>query len=100
MAMAERCRERVRLLVVILPTKVAAMWARLGEVEAQRLRDAEADERAIHTRLVGALTDAIPVVDVLPDLRGASDQPFPENGDGHPNPAGHRIIAARVAAHQ
>jgi hypothetical protein len=40
--MAERCRERVRLLVVILPTKVAAMWARLGEVEAQRLTEAAA----------------------------------------------------------
>ncbi len=97
---AARCRAAgADLLVVLLPTKESVFWPRIAVPEAHpQLREAVLDEATLGARLVQRLERAgVEVLDVQPALRAASAQPYFENGDGHPNPFGHAVIAERVA---
>jgi hypothetical protein len=63
-----------------------------------RLAELVADEAALRERLLQRLERAgVDVVDVLSELRTANTQPY-QSADGRLNPAGHVIVADRVAA--
>jgi hypothetical protein len=99
-SIAARCRlEHVHLAVVVLPTKESVFWPRIGNVDGHpQLRELVEDEATFRVQLVRRLYDAnIAVLDLLPALRTAETQPYPETLDGHPNAVGHRIIAEQVA---
>lgn len=101
MALHEGCRARgVALLVVLLPTKESVFHPRVHDAAAHPgLQQLVTNE----TRLRGELTATflargIAHVDPLDALRSAGTQPYFEDIDGHPNQAGHDIIAAVVGA--
>lgn len=88
------------LMVVLVPTKefvfAEAVDAPQEHVGFQALVDWENRNR---TELVAFLEgESIPVIDPLPALRNAAEQPYFENADGHPNPFGHEIIADVINA--
>lgn len=107
---AIECRDRARLLVLLLPTKenvfaqrVAADTTRPPEAFLQLVRQ----ENEIRARLDAALRErGIDVVDALPVMRallavhepnGAAVNPYPETWDGHPAAAGHAAVSRVVA---
>lgn len=96
---AERCREAgVRLIAVFVPTKEKVFAARVARPSAHDgLVELMANERRLKRELVDDL-DAWGVehVDLLPALRASSEQPYPEDLDGHPNAHGHEVIAAAL----
>ena len=99
-SIATGCRlEHVDLLVVVIPTKESVFWPRVSDPDRHpQLRELVEDETAARARLIRRLHDVhIAVLDVLSALQAAMTQPYPETLDGHPNPAGHRIIAEQVA---
>lgn len=95
-------RERTRaanasLLLVLIPTKESVFWPR-GRANAA-LQRLVANESRLREDLVASLqAQDIPYIDMLPVLRSADAQPYFEDVDGHPNAAGHRLIADAVAA--
>jgi lysophospholipase L1-like esterase len=98
-SMTARCRqEHVELLVAVLPTKESVFWPRVTDRDSHpQLQGLVEDEMAFREGLIRRLRDAhIAVLDLLSELRTATAQPYPETLDGHPNAAGHRIIAERV----
>jgi len=98
--MADAAREGgARLVVVQIPTKETVFAPRVeAAAKHPHLEAIVADEAAFRTRVAHALeARGIPHLDVTPALRAAPTQPYFENADGHPNPLGHRIIAAEVA---
>jgi hypothetical protein len=98
---ATRCRAQgIQALVVLLPTKESVFWPRITNPDAHpQLAELVADEAALRERLLQRLERAgVDVVDVLSELRTANTQPYHESADGHLNPAGHVIVADRVAA--
>lgn len=100
--MARRSREAgKRFVVVLAPTKESVFWPRVADRQRYgglaELVAAEDRLRAeLTTRLVNGGVDVLDLLDVL---RGAPEQPYFEDLDGHPNAAGNRLIAATVAAH-
>jgi lysophospholipase L1-like esterase len=102
-------RERARAagagyVVLIIPTKELAFADAAAEVLAGNRDYAELirREEAIRSRLAQFLRErGIPSADALPALQASiarGVQPYPESPDGHPNPAGQRVIADAVAA--
>jgi lysophospholipase L1-like esterase len=89
----------VRLVVVLIPTKERVFWPRVDHPEQHTgLRSLVGNERMIHGELTGFLDQrGLEYVDVLESLRVGAVQPYFENADGHPNAAGHAIIAEAVA---
>jgi lysophospholipase L1-like esterase len=98
--MAERCqRAGKRFLVVLVPTKESVFWPRV--VDRDRfagLDELVANEDRLRAELKTRLAArGIEVLDLRDPLRAAGEQPYFEDLDGHPNVAGNRVIAARVA---
>jgi len=107
---AARCRDRARLLVLLLPTKENVFAERVMASTPQapqtfaRLVGQETDVR---TRIETALRErGIEVVDALPAMRAllaaqdpnvAAVNPYPETWDGHPAAAGHAAVSRVVA---
>lgn len=92
--------DAVELMVVLVPTKefvfADVVDAAEDHIGFQALVAWETRNRA---ELVAFLeTENIPVIDPLPALRAAAEQPYFENADGHPNPLGHEIIARSIDA--
>lgn len=85
--------------VVILPTKEFVFGSRAVDRSRHPAFSNLMETEARMHREIGAFLDldGIPYIDVANVLRGAKKQPYFVNGDGHPNPLGHRIIAAEVA---
>ena len=85
--------------VVLLPTKESVFAPRVADVDAHAglagLVAAESRLRDDLTDVLGAA--GIPVLDLLPPLRGAPEQPFPAGTGRHPNVAGSRVIGLEVA---
>lgn len=102
----ERIHRRVRtagaeLLVVLLPTKESAFWDKIAKPERfAGLRQLVDEEQRWRIQLTDALRKQdVAVLDLLPALRDAPVQPYFENTDGHPNEAGHRLIANAIAGY-
>jgi lysophospholipase L1-like esterase len=100
----ERIHQRVRaagseMLVVLLPTKESAFWDKIHKPEKfPGLRQLVDNEERWRLRLIEALRkEGVPILDLLPALRGAPVQPYFENTDEHPNETGHRLIADEIA---
>jgi SGNH hydrolase-like domain, acetyltransferase AlgX len=99
-SMAAQCRSAgVDFVVVLIPTKESVFWPRIRTPKAHaELEELVVDETALRARLVQRLKGAgVEVIDVLPALRAAAAQPYLQDADGHPSPAGHAIIAERLA---
>lgn len=98
--MAERVAAAgARFGVVLLPTKEFVFGPRIEDRDGHPgLSGLLETEERMH-REIGAFLDleGIPYVDPTGDLRGAAEQPYFVNGDGHPNPLGQEIIAAQIA---
>jgi lysophospholipase L1-like esterase len=97
---AERCRmAAIAFVILVLPTKESVFYPRIAKpADHPLLRELVNDESAFRGRLVRRLRDSgVDTLDLLPALRVATTQPYPESLDGHPNVAGHLIIAERVA---
>jgi len=84
--------------VVFLPTKEFVFGPRLADRNAHPAFSALMETEARMHREIGAFLDleGIPYVDVASVLGSAKEQPYFVNGDGHPNPLGHSIIAAEI----
>ena len=85
--------------VALLPTKESVFAPRATDLDAH---EGLAALVAAESRLRDELTDVlrangVPVIDLLPPLQGAPEQPFPFGRDNHPNVAGHRAIGLAVA---
>jgi hypothetical protein len=100
-----RVREaRTEFLVVLLPTKelVFRDLAVKARFDARDYWWVVEKEEVLRSQTMDFLrSHGIPFVDALPALReslAGGVQPHQESSDGHPNPAGHRIIAGVVAA--
>ena len=87
-----------RLVVVLLPTKEFVFGPRVdAPAEHQALSRLVQDEAEIREDLIRFMTDrGIEFVDPLNALRESERQPYFENGDGHPNPLGHQLIATKL----
>ncbi len=99
-AIAQRCEERgVGFLVVLLPTKESVFLPRIADPALHpKLLEVTRDETALRENLMKFLEErSIAQLDMLPALRESDAQTYFENGNGHPNPLGHRIIASHVA---
>lgn len=99
----EELNERVRtsgadFVIVLLPTKEFVFWPRIDRPqEHELLAELVDDEQAIRDDLIRFMTArGIDFVDPAAALRSAGIQPYFENGNGHPNPSGHRLIARAV----
>ena len=103
-----RMDERVRgsgseFLVLLIPTKELVF----GDLALRTLPEAPDYRRLIETEetvrsqaMDFLRSHGVPFVDALPALRESlvrGVQPYKESPDGHPNPAGHRVIADVVA---
>lgn len=99
---AERCRNNgVSFHVVLLPTKDNVFWPYIPDPENHKsLRQQVMDEEQLKKKLIFHMRKhGIDFIDLLEPLKNASVQPYFENADGHPNAAGHQIIAQTIAAH-
>ena len=87
-----------RFVVVLLPTKEFVFGPRVdAPAEHQGLNRLVQDEAVIREDLIRFMTDRkIEFVDPLNTLRESERQPYFENGDGHPNPLGHQLIATEL----
>jgi len=98
---ADRCREtNVRILVLLLPTKENVFFPHAKMAGSDRsLETLVANEERLKRECIEGLESRrIAYVDLLQPLRSAPAQPYFEDVDAHLNPAGHRIVAAQVAA--
>jgi hypothetical protein len=97
--MREFCAARgMTFIVVLLPTKEFVFQDRVRDWDSQpdyaRLMEAEGQSRQTLVRFL--LENHIAFVDPLPKLKSSVAQPYFENVDGHPNAAGHSIIATTI----
>ena len=95
-----RCRAAgVDFLVVHIPTKESVFWPRVSDPAAHPgLQKLVTDEAKLKEQLTSEMRrNGIASLDLLDALRSSSVQPYFEDADSHPNAAGHRVIAARVA---
>ena len=85
--------------VALLPTKESVFAPRVTDFDAHEgLAALVAAESRLRDELTGVLrANGVPVIDLLPPLQGAPEQPFPFGRDNHPNVAGHRVIGLAVA---
>ena len=85
--------------VVLLPTKESVFAPRVPDLGAHAglagLVAAESRLRDDLTAVLGAA--GVPVLDLLPSLRDAPEQPFPAGTGRHPNVTGSRVIGLEVA---
>lgn len=91
--------EGAAFAVFLLPTKESVFAPRVADFDAH---EGLAGLVAAESRLRGELTAVlrahdIPVLDLLPPLRDAPEQPFPASDDFHPNLAGSRVIGLEAA---
>lgn len=103
--MIDRMAERVAVAgskfgVVLLPTKEFVFGPRVVDRSGHPAFSTLMETEARMHREIGAFLDleAIPYIDVADALRGADEQPYFVNGDGHPNPLGHVMITAKIAS--
>lgn len=88
----------IRFYVLLMPTKEFVFFPKIENREEHRLLSQliENEER-IGRQLKNYIQDmGIVVIDPVPELRIAESQPYFQNGDGHPNAAGHEIVARKV----
>ena len=85
--------------VALLPTKESVFAPRVADLDAyEDLAALVAAESRLRDELTDVLrANGVPVLDFLPPLRGAPEQPYPVGRDGHPNVAGHRAIGIAMA---
>ena len=85
--------------VALLPTKESVFAPRVTDLDAHKgLAALVAAESRLRDELTDMLrANGVPVIDLLPPLRGAPEQPFPRGADNHPNVTGHRAIGLAVA---
>lgn len=89
-------KKGVKFSVVLIPTK-ELVFASRSRIDCPALGPMIDNERWFRTRFIARLKKAgIPLIDPLPDLIAADQQPYFENADGHPNPLGHTVIARTV----
>jgi len=96
----KRCQAAgVAVLIVLHPTKESVFWPRIRDRAAHiGLTQLVTNEQRLREELLEWLANRrIPTVDLLQALRAAPTQPYFEDVDGHPNEAGHAIIAQVVA---
>jgi GDSL-like Lipase/Acylhydrolase family len=101
--LAEQAQTRApgtRVLVVLFPTKESVFWPLVPDVDRHPgLRELVANEDRLRAELLRRLTGrGIETVDLLDVLRAAPEQPYYEDVDSHPNPAGYRVVAATIAS--
>ena len=84
--------------VVFFPTKELVFAPRVADVGAHEgLAGLVAAESRLRRELAAVLhANGVPVLDLLPPLRGASEQPYPVGGR-HPNVPGSRVIGRQAA---
>ena len=93
----------VPFLVLLLPTKEivfreAAAGTPADAGDYRKTVEAEAGDRQKAADFLRQ--EGIPFLDPLPALQQSlakGEPPYPASSDGHPNPAGYRIIAGMVA---
>jgi hypothetical protein len=99
--MAEQCRAKgMEFMVVLLPTKERAYAEAMREIpeELRLLVDLERGHAEFLRRELGRA--GIRRLDAQPALSaaiGRGSAPYPPDADGHPNAAGHAVIAEAVA---
>jgi len=93
------CRgQGVRFLVALLPTKESVFAPRIPDQDRSASLDSLVrNEMRTRDELTSFLARRrIAYLDVLPHLQAATAQPYFQDADGHPNEAGHRVIAEAV----
>ena len=85
--------------VALLPTKESVFAPRVADLDAwEDLAALVAAESRLRDELTDVLrAKGVPVLDLLPPLRAAPEQPYFVGFDTHPNVAGHRAIGLAVA---
>ena len=85
-------------LFVMLPTKESVFADKVDRPTEHKFFEVlTAEEERIRRRLVQGMADNhLAYVDVAAALRAAPEQPYPINADGHPNAAGHAVIAENL----
>ncbi len=97
---AEQTRAaNARVIMVLFPTKESVFWPLVADVDSHPgLHAMVTNEARLRAELTARLRkQGVEILDLLDVLRNAKEQPYYEDVDGHPNPAGHRLIAAAVA---
>jgi lysophospholipase L1-like esterase len=89
-----------KYLVLLVPTKECVFWPRVqNPSEHKMLSELIRNEERIRTDMIRHLESRnIAFVDLAPVLRSCEQQPYFEDGDGHPNAVGHDRIAQAVMA--
>ena len=89
---------KIRLLVVLLPTKESVFASRVSNIEAHvGLAKLVTDERENREGLIRFMElQDIHYLDTLPFLQRSASQPYFHSANGHPNALGHEIIAREV----
>jgi hypothetical protein len=91
-----------KLIVLLIPTKEHAFGPLVESTESTVLDSLLSNERALWSNAKEALSAAgIEYIDGATALQSnlsAGTQPYPNDTDGHPNPAGQRALATAIAA--
>ncbi len=94
---AQRSRDAgVQLVVVLIPTKESVFWPHTDDTDGGLSRLASTEDRLKAELTTHLMSGGIAFVDVTRDLRQADEQPYFGDADGHPNEAGHRLIADAI----
>lgn len=90
-----------RLLVALIPTKERVVWHRVANADRYSgLPLLVSTEDRLRKELIETLeAEGIAYLDLLQPLQASTPQPYFEDTDGHPNPAGHRAIAVAISAY-
>ena len=98
-----RMRDRVDeagadFLVLLFPTKEYVFWPKIAfAMDHPQLDSLVATEERLRGEVEHFLrAERIRYVDPSPALRKLVEQPYYPNGDGHPNPLGHEVIASEL----
>ena len=85
--------------VVLLPTKESVFAPRVANLgDHEDLAELVAAEARARDELAAMLrANDIAVLDLLPPLRDAPEQPYPVGTGRHPNPSGNRVIGSEAA---
>jgi lysophospholipase L1-like esterase len=89
----------IGFVVLLVPTKEFVFLPRVADPARHiGLVELAKTEQRLHREISDFLTaGGIAFLDATGPLRAAAEQPYRENGDGHLNRLGHRIIADRLA---
>jgi lysophospholipase L1-like esterase len=99
-AMNQICKGNgINFIVALLPTKETIFREKVHDTSRYKLYASLVEyENEVRSQLKVLFKEhGIDFVDPLPGLQEAEVQPNFENADGHPNVAGHQIIAAAVS---